>query len=189
RPVPLRAMLVAFAVASVSNDRVAFTWPAAVGSNETEIAQLSPTASAELGRASCREAGSLLVGAASVAGAVPLLASVIASGPVVWPTWFAPKASVVGMRALARSRPVPLRAMLVVLAVASVSNDRVAFTWPAAVGSNETEIAQLSPTPSAAPRSEEREDGEERLARLSSEAGAQPILTSEIANRRPGLPT
>src|SRR5690606_18574066 len=98
-------------------------------------------------------AGSLLARLASEAGAEPLLTSVIASGPAVWPTWTSVNASAAGLTSSAPRRPVPLKAMLVVSAVASVSNDRVALAWPAAVGSNVTEIAQLAPIGMLAPQS------------------------------------
>src|SRR5690606_1110210 len=129
RPVPASAMLVVLAVASVSNDRVAFTWQIGGASCRAGVALLAPIGLLAPQSVVKLYAGSLLARLASEAGAVPLLASVIASGPVVWPTWISPKASAIGLTSSAPWRPVPLRAMLVVLAVASVSNDRVAFTW------------------------------------------------------------
>src|SRR5690606_39546678 len=124
-------------------------------------------------------AGLLLARLASEAGAEPLLTSVTASGAAVWSTLTSPKASAIGLTSSAPWRPVPASAMLVVLAVASVSNDRGAFTWPAAVGSNVTEIAQRATTRSVGGAWGGHGDVGGVLGRAASEVSAGATMSSD----------
>src|SRR5690606_27633600 len=92
--------------------------------------------------------------------------------------WTSPKDSEVGLTSSAPCRPVPARARLGALAVASVSNDRVAGAAPATLGVQLTLMVQLAPTAMEAPQSVERLYAGSLIAMFASEPGAEPSLTS-----------